>query len=202
MADASTSSLAKNPALIALAGWLVPGAGYLLLGQRARGLTVGITIIVLFFLGLLVGGVRALDVPGYGPHGKPLVAGWVGAGPDKEGNKTWEPAIKDTPPADDWRLEGWVLTTHPFEEIRAKPWSIAQVMIGPIDLFCDWWSVRVSQPSNPLVPHSPPIAARSHSRLNELGVLYTAVAGMLNLLAIIDSSHRTSGEASGQTGEK
>ena len=32
--------------------------------------------------------------------------------------------------------------------------------------------------------------AKSHSRLWEIGTLYTAVAGMLNLLAIIDSSHR------------
>ena len=27
-------------------------------------------------------------------------------------------------------------------------------------------------------------------RVNEIGVLYTAVAGMLNLLAVIDASHR------------
>ncbi len=30
----------------------------------------------------------------------------------------------------------------------------------------------------------------SHSRVNEIAVLYTAVAGMLNLLAMIDASHR------------
>jgi hypothetical protein len=28
------------------------------------------------------------------------------------------------------------------------------------------------------------------SRLGEIGTLYTAIAGMLNLLAIIDASHR------------
>jgi hypothetical protein len=32
---------------------------------------------------------------------------------------------------------------------------------------------------------------RSHSRTNELGTLYTAVAGMLNLLVIIDAAGRT-----------
>ena len=36
----------------------------------------------------------------------------------------------------------------------------------------------------------------SHGRVNEIGVLYTAVAGMLNLLAIIDASHRAAGGAS------
>ena len=71
-----------------------------------------------------------------------------------------------------------------------QPWSIAQVMIGPIDLLADWWAVHVSAPIDPEDSSKGPIAARSHSRVNELGVLYTAVAGMLNLLAIIDSSHR------------
>jgi len=31
---------------------------------------------------------------------------------------------------------------------------------------------------------------QSHSRSWEIGTLYTAVAGMLNLLVIIDSAHR------------
>jgi hypothetical protein len=35
---------------------------------------------------------------------------------------------------------------------------------------------------------------KSHARLAEIGTLYTAVAGMLNLLAIIDSSYRASQE--------
>jgi hypothetical protein len=33
--------------------------------------------------------------------------------------------------------------------------------------------------------------------VNELGVLYTAIAGLLNLLAIIDSAHRA-GHKEGQ----
>ena len=32
----------------------------------------------------------------------------------------------------------------------------------------------------------------SHARVNEIAVLYTAVAGMLNLLVIIDSAARAS----------
>ena len=58
--------------------------------------------------------------------------------------------------------------------------------VGPLDLVASWGSVAASKPG----PDSNPPGARSHARTNELGVLYTAVAGMLNLLAIIDSSYR------------
>ena len=50
---------------MAIAAWLIPGSGYLLLGQRGRGLGVGITIITLFLLGILVAGVRVIEVPGF-----------------------------------------------------------------------------------------------------------------------------------------
>ena len=40
------------PAIVAVAGWFVPGAGYWLLGQFARGTTIGVTIVVLFVLGI------------------------------------------------------------------------------------------------------------------------------------------------------
>ena len=188
MAERPHSSLAQNPALVALVAWFVPGGGYLLLGQRGRALTIGLAIVALFFLGLLVGGIRSLEVPGYSAHGKRLIAS-VEESSDREGRISTTRFIGERVPVRA-TTEGWVLTHHPLEELRSKPWSIAQVMIGPIDLLCDWWSVAASQPADPSNPQLGPIGARSHSRLNELGVLYTAIAGMLNLLAIIDCSHR------------
>ncbi|HWE94652.1 MAG TPA: DUF6677 family protein [Tepidisphaeraceae bacterium] len=188
MPDTPTSS-PPQPALVALAAWVLPGAGYALLGQYARAITIGLTILLLFVLGLLIGGIRALEVPGYSAHGGKLIASWV-QGQDRNGRNILSLRISDSPVPPGSRVEGWVLVTHPLDELRAKPWSIAQIMMGPVDVLCDWWSVVVSQPSDPNNPNSPRIAARSHSRINELGVLFTAVAGMLNLLAIIDSSHR------------
>jgi hypothetical protein len=85
------------------------------------------------------------------------------------------------------------MTRHPLDEIRNKPWSIPQIMMGPIDLLCDMWSLQASQRAGET---SHAIGTRSHSRTNEIGVLYTAVAGLLNLLAIIDSAYRA-----GQGGE-
>ena len=37
----------------------------MLLGDLVRGLTIGITIILLFVAGLLIADVRVIDVPGY-----------------------------------------------------------------------------------------------------------------------------------------
>ncbi len=90
--------------------------------------------------------------------------------------------------------EGWAMVTHPLDEIRAKPWSIAQILTGPVGIIAGAGAVAASRRD----ANDDPIGARSHSRLNEIGVLYTAIAGMLNLLAIIDS-HSRAGESASPT---
>ena len=129
----SQSSSSIPPPVVALATWIVPGSGYWLIGQRGRALTVGITIIVLFVLGMLIGGVRVVDVP------------------------------------------NGVLTS-PVNAVSQKPWFVGQILAGPITLIAS------------SIGHDDAYFA-SHSRVNEIGTLYTAVAGMLNLLAIIDAAY-------------
>jgi hypothetical protein len=135
------SSPANNvPApLVALAGWLVPGAGYWLIGQRSRALISGITILILFILGCLIGGMKVID------------------------------------PASSY--------SNLFRAIMQKPWFVAQILAGPITLI------------SALIAKGPQFVV-SHVRVNEIGTLYTAVAGMLNLLVIIDCSHRAWREGS------
>jgi hypothetical protein len=165
-----------SPPLVAMAGWLVPGGGYLLIGDRARGLTIGITVTVLFFLGLLIGGVRALEVPGWDEHGRQI--------------RLNERGYKVHPDDLSYDRADWVIRRSLLSEIRTKPWSIAQVLTGPVAIAGAWWSISAaSDPDGENGERSPP-GVVSHGRVNEIGVLYTAVAGMLNLLAIIDASHR------------
>ena len=132
----------KVPApIVAVVGWLIPGAGYLLLGQLARGLTIGFTILTLFVLGLLIGGIHVVDPPTFAtPAGGPPLT-----------------------------------IRHKVKVVLEKPWYIGQFLSGAIGLISGW--VGPSQPA-------------PHARANEIGTLYTAVAGMLNLLAMIDSAHR------------
>jgi len=153
MADTKTIN-APWP-IVAIAGWLLPGSGYWLLGQRSRALATGITVIAIYLAGLLVGGVRVIEVPGYDEFGQHVNVRVAGGGPT------------------------WILQVAPLQEIKAKPWSIAQILAGPLGIVSGYASVA-----------SADVAKVSHTPVNEAGTLYTAVAGMLNLLAIIDAAHR------------
>jgi hypothetical protein len=55
-----------SPLLLPMAvvgGWLVPGLGYWILGQKSRGLVVFGAILLLFFMGVLIGGIKVVDAP-------------------------------------------------------------------------------------------------------------------------------------------
>jgi hypothetical protein len=159
--DATTTTSERSPVLVAIASWLVPGLGYWMIGQRQRALTIGISIVSLFLAGLLIGGIRVLDVPGYNQYGQPIRVVNGGAP---------------------------IMAVNPWQEIRNKPWSIAQILAGPISIFSGAGSVIASQPTHG--SHYDALAEVSHTPVNEAGTLYTSVAGMLNLLAIIDAAYR------------
>jgi hypothetical protein len=173
------------PPLVAIAGWLVPGAGYWLVGHRARGLVAGVSIILLFVLGLLVAGIRVIEVPGYGQHGYRLqtIGRRTSSGAVVE-HSQFDPtnATEEANPARDPRDVplGWSLQRRFLSEIANKPWFIGQVLAGPLCLGSAALSVQSAQAN----------IDRSHAPLEAVGTLYTAVAGMLNLLVIIDASSR------------
>jgi hypothetical protein len=164
--------------LVALCGWLIPGAGYLLIGQWVRGALIGGTILALFVLGLLIAGVRVIDVPGY-EKGEAVFL-------TPSGQRANHPGPEDR----------WALVARPVAELADKPWFVGQILAGPVTLFSAKWSVSVARPSQ---AHPDGVMA-SHGRVAEIGTLYTAVAGMLNLLAMIDAAWRAglSDEAVGE----
>lgn len=185
-----------SPPVVALASWLVPGAGYWLIGQRGRAIASGVTIIVLFILGLLIGGVRLIEVPGWGDHGRKLMLVTEDRGGDPQGRRFLAERTIEQPASGELDGDGsWIMARHPMDEVRNKPWSIAQILAGPLDIVASVASIWASH-EGPDMRH--PIGARSHARTNELGVLYTAVAGMLNLLVVIDASYRAGRMSSGE----
>lgn len=128
------------PPLVALAAWIIPGGGYWMIRQRNRGTVIGVTIVALFVLGILIGGIRVVEAP---------------------------PALS---------------------QILQRPWFIGQFLVGPLGLISAWISNGLGTSAYADVI--------SHSRVNEIGTLYTAVAGMLNLMAIIDAAFRAGREKS------
>src|SRR5678815_4214003 len=55
--------LNSSPPVVALAGWVLPGLGYWLIGQRGRAIACGLTILLVFFGGILIAGVRVVQAP-------------------------------------------------------------------------------------------------------------------------------------------
>jgi hypothetical protein len=158
--------------MIALVGWLVPGAGYWLIGERARGTIIFAAIVSIFLMGLLVGGLRVIDVPGY-ENGMPTrVSGGAKVSPNDR----------------NYPYARWSLTDRPLAEIANKPWFAAQILAGPM-------CIASAAGSNYLARQGVP---RVHAPLDNIGTLYTAVAGMLNLFVIIDSTFRAGQPAAGK----
>jgi len=143
--------------LVALSGWLLPGLGYMLIGERTRGLIAGVTIIATFLAGILIGGIRVIDVPGFDANGQTKTIPMMGGGR--------APALR----------------VSPMAEVMNKPWYIAQLLMGPTNIAATWGSLAAAAAGH----------KQSTARIFDIGTLYTAVAGMLNLLALIDAAHRT-----------
>jgi hypothetical protein len=172
-------SIAPAP-IVALFGWILPGGGYFLIGEPARGIVICVTILALFFAGLLIAGVRVIDVPGYDDAGRKVFVYL---------RRPW-PNRPDVIEVRNTTGEGrWILRVHPVSEIGNKVWNVPQALAGPVYFVSAYFSIRVAQPDANTSPPTPGVP-RTHGRLAEIGTLYLAVAGVLNLLAIIDASHR------------
>ena len=149
-------------------------------------------------MGLLVGGIRVMDPPGWGDYGYMTMIVKREVGADRFELRIVDPMTKDqeeNPAADD-RDRSWVtvLWYQPMAELSDKPWFVGQVLCGPIALGAAWVSVQAARPrgtnaGNADAPMQ--AAAISHARSWEIGTLYTAVAGMLNLLVMIDAAFRS-----------
>jgi len=105
--------------IVALMGWLIPGAGYFLLKEQKRAIIIFVTIILTFCLGIYVGSIGVVD------------------------------------------------------PIGSKPWYYAQVLNTPAVMILGHITAGGSYPV--------------YGRPNEVGQIYTSIAGLLNLLCIINA---------------
>lgn len=133
-----------QPVALVLA-FLLPGLGHAHLGERRRGVCIGVGVLSLFLGGLLIGGIDAVD--------------------RKE---------------DFW-------------------WFIAQAGVGPVAVATDrlHQSMKVTDPATGTRrspnPDENPRYTKSLGKINEIGALYCALAGLLNLIAMLDAGWRPDG---------
>lgn len=174
-ASASTPSAPSDtfqPVAMVLA-WLFPGAGHVYLGHTRRGLGVMTGVFFLFIFGLFIAGPTAVDS---GLFFNNLAKRWV------QGPKV---AVDSAP-------EG--------EPI----WFAGTAFVGPIAIGVDYfhqYGLKVTAertPSGGVVRRSPkpapegqpaPAYSRALGRVAEIGILACTLAGMMNLIAIIDAAY-------------
>ncbi|RKY24985.1 MAG: hypothetical protein DRP62_02410 [Planctomycetota bacterium] len=119
--------------IVALSGWLVPGAGHFILEEKKRAIIIFVTIVITFLTGLYVGSIGVIDPVG------------------------------------------------------AWPWYLAQIMNSPAVVVIGHLTAAGTYPV--------------YGRPNEIGQIYTSIAGLLNLLCIINAVYLAHLRRAETTGE-
>ncbi len=156
----------------AVAGWVLPGLGHFILGQKKRGIVLGAAILSLWMGGILIGGISVVDR-----------------------YDRVEPADDNYPeaPSRSWWFWGQAMIAPSLavDYLREK---MLRNHVGEMGYGEVQYGSRHPYRGNPrrtLVPQDnpadlPPPYEPSFGKVAEQGTLYTALAGMLNLLAMID----------------
>lgn len=153
-------------ALVAAAAF--PGAGHMVLGEAKRGFGVAIGVLGLFFGGIFLGGIDVID----SKEDRVWFLGQAFVGPVAFGvDYLHQNHFKVRDPA-----TGKLRSARPDE--------------GRGDNGAPMPIEAAQTPNTPTVATQPP-NRKSIGKVNELGTLFAAIAGMMNLIAIIDAAYPT-----------
>jgi hypothetical protein len=134
LASMNATNTTGRMVLAALATWLLPGAGHLLIGDRTRGIVFMAVITLTFWTGVAIGGVKN--------------------------------------------------TVSPVDRTL---WFAGQICAGGHSLATLAWASAIDSPFGKAPGTAPyPAAVIGYGRTEEVSVVYTAIAGMLNILIILD----------------
>lgn len=162
-----------------LFGLILPGAGHMATGQVARGVLVLAGVLGLFFGGIFIGGIDVIDSQEDQIWfiGEALV-GPIAFGVDavhQKHFKAYDPEmLKKVVTAQE--LERVPRRSGYPDEMRVE--QTLQLSSGPV-------TVPVFVPAT--AGKGPP-NQKSLAKVNELGTLFCTIAGMMNLIAVIDAA--------------
>lgn len=150
--------------LAALLAFLFPGAGHFVLGERERAVWIAAGILGLFGGGILIGGIDVIDRK----EDTVWFAGQACVGPIAFGVDYLHQAR---------------FKVHDNQTLRLQNGQTVQRS-----------TLRSARPNegrdpqgNP-IPNATPPSRKSIGKVNELGTLFATIAGMINLIAIIDAA--------------
>lgn len=205
--EMSQPKKAISPLTAAIAGFLFPGAGYWVIGQHKRALAAGIPVALLFLMSLLIAGVRVISVPGFSEDGYLLYnETYIYANGERRILTTNAPVISVERSEEEYRgMPSFNLTrrlpdgtlkiqhsndrpaqtqllllANPIGAIGENISFLGQCLNGPLCAAGGVASIKAARQGAP----------RSYSRAADIGSLYAAVSGMLNLLLIVDAAVR------------
>jgi hypothetical protein len=173
----------RNPGLAAVLAWLVPGLGHLYQGRTAKGSLFMGLLLALLCTGLWLGEGRVVYASWRPGESRLAFVGQAGIG------------LMAVPAA----VQSWRLGGPAHEPAFASPWFAPPLYAG--QYVTPRYATRLEH-GEPELPDgafvdNPPLAVATfdqlslwHQRLGrffEIGTLYTALAGMLNLLVIYDA---------------
>ncbi len=181
--SASTARESLQPVAGILA-FLLPGAGHYSLGHRKRGLLIGLGVLLLYVTGLLFGGIDSVD-----RKENPLWFWFYG--------QMWNgPVVFAT----DWLHQNRLKVVDTIQGqtfIRsARPDEYRDPQTGrPVPIKQDpqtgerfAYVPDQTGPGGKRVAGVRPPKLRTLGRVSELGTLFIAVSGMMNLICIIDAT--------------
>jgi hypothetical protein len=152
-------------AVVGLAAWAIPGGGYFLLGQIRRALVVSVTILLTFGAGLYIGSIGVIDS--------------VGA-------KPWYIAqVMNTPAV--------LLLGNHVAQIRNARRTVEDARQEAINARQE--AEHVQQRAEDALKRAEDVLKKAEDvefysvfgRANEMGQIYTSIAGLLNLLCIVNA---------------
>lgn len=153
-------------ALIAAAAF--PGAGHMVLGDVRRGIGIAVGVLGLFFGGIFIGGIDVID----SKEDRVWFLGQAFVGPLAFGvDYVHQNHFKVRDPS-----TGKLRSAHP-DEGRGSDGTPQRLQTTP-------------NAGGPSIPTEPP-NRKSIGKVNELGTLFAAIAGMMNIIAIIDAAYPT-----------
>lgn len=166
-----------------LLAFLIPGAGHFHLGHRRRGVFIGTGVALLFVTGLLFGGIDSVD-----RRENPLWFWFYG--------QMWNgPAVFVV----DWihqkqfkvvdPIGGFLRSARPDEYRDPRTGRPVPIRIDPAtnERFAELPDASGPGVARVAGAEVRPPKLRTLGRVSELGTLFIAVAGMMNLIAIIDA---------------
>ncbi|MBC7771658.1 MAG: hypothetical protein H7210_04110 [Pyrinomonadaceae bacterium] len=167
--------------IAAILAIIFPGAGHAYLGETRRAILIACGVLGLFFGGVLIGGIDVVDKKEDFVWfvGEALV-GPIAFGTDYYHQHHLKVRVQ---------VRNQLRSANPYE-IRDPKTAYPIVVRNPeTGAPVDFVDPRTNQVRTSTDADRPP-NSKSVGRVNELGTLFAAIAGMLNLICIIDAAYR------------